>query len=238
MTDLSLIIINKCYCFYSFNISNDLKTCSYVMLGEARWPTNRQHVNKVSSLIYILTQNQIQSLTIILQAFSKARKRSQVTQNVLWIIHPIASVVLNRRNVEIDVLQDRRKGLGVCFKKSLMVFMGHNQGPLRSPAATTVRQRGSSLLKTWLWFCVCLGAVWFLFYGNPNVEMVYGKTKQQPKYHLKISSSARLVALASRQLQIMAHQLVHPPGMCLWLLFAISGGKKRVFFMYLHNIEI
>lgn len=73
------------------------------------------------------------------------------------------------------------------------------------------------------WCCLVL------FYGNQTMEMVYGKTKQQPKYHLKISSSARLVALAAQQLQTVARQLVHPPGMCLWLLFAISGGKEEYF---------
>lgn len=73
---MSFLIINNFYCFYDFNISNDLKICSYVILGEARWPTNGQHVNEVGSLIYILIQKQIPSLTIILQAFSKARKKS------------------------------------------------------------------------------------------------------------------------------------------------------------------
>lgn len=38
--DLSLTIINIFYCFYDFNIPNDLKICSDVILEEARWPNN------------------------------------------------------------------------------------------------------------------------------------------------------------------------------------------------------
>lgn len=79
--------------------------------------------------------------------FPKARKKSQVPQYVLWILLPIALVVLNRRNMEIDDLYERGKLLWVRFKKSLMAFMGHTHGPLRSPAAATVRQRDGSLCQ-------------------------------------------------------------------------------------------
>lgn len=97
-SELPLITPNKGYGFYDFNIYNDVKICSYVILGEASWPTNAYHVNKVIN--YRLIQKQIHSLTIILQAFSKARKiMSQVPQNVLCILLPIALQVSSGRNV-------------------------------------------------------------------------------------------------------------------------------------------
>lgn len=51
----------------------------------------------------MIIQKQIQAVTIIPRPFSEDRKKNLVPKNGLWIFLNIVLVVLNGRNMEIDV---------------------------------------------------------------------------------------------------------------------------------------
>lgn len=119
-------------------------------------------------------------------------------------------------------------------------FYGPYHGPLRSPAATTVRHRCSLLCQRPCFSSVSVSVLFGSLKRKSKNGNGIWKTKQQAEYH-SISSSTRPVALAShncRPWHISLYILLR----CAYGFSSLSAGeqkkKKKKNYVCLYDIEI